>query len=137
MAGKDVEGKAAAGKNAAGKAAAGKNVAGKNAEGKADGEERGCCCGGKTTKRSPEQQKKLLNRLSRIEGQIRGIKGMIEKDAYCADVLVQSAAVNSAINSFNRELLASHINSCVVRDIRNGDDKVVEELMELLQKLMK
>ena len=91
----------------------------------------------KTTLRSDEQRKKLLNRLNRIEGQIRGIKGMIEKDAYCADILVQSAAVNAAVNSFNKELLACHIRSCVARDIREGKDEVIDELVVTLQKLMK
>lgn len=96
-----------------------------------------CCSCGKTTDRTDEEKKKLLNRLSRIEGQVRGIKGMIEKDAYCADILVQSAAVNAAINSFNKDLLARHINSCVVRDIREGKDEVVEELVNTIFKLMK
>ena len=96
-----------------------------------------CECCGKLTNRSNEEQKKLIHRLSRIEGQIRGIRGMIEKDAYCTDILVQSAAVNAAINSFNKELLASHIRSCVTRDIRNGKDEVIEELVVTLQKLMK
>lgn len=94
-----------------------------------------CCC--KTTQRSDEQKKKLINRLSRIEGQIRGIKGMIESDAYCNDVLIQSAAVNAAVNAFNRELLSNHIHTCVVRDIREGKDEVVDELVATLQKLMK
>lgn len=91
----------------------------------------------KKTKRSEEERKKLYNRLSRIEGQIRGLKGMLEKDAYCADILIQSSAVSAAINAFNRELLDSHIHSCVVRDIRAGDDEVVDELIGLLQKLMR
>lgn len=95
-----------------------------------------CCCN-KTTMRSQEEQKKLLNRLSRIEGQVRGIKGMIEKNAYCTDILTQSAAISAAINAFNKELLASHIHSCVVRDIREGKDEVVEDLVATLQKLMK
>lgn len=99
-------------------------------------EKQECCCE-KTTMRSEEEQKSLLNRLNRIEGQIRGIKGMIERNAYCADILVQSAAVNAAVNSFNRELLASHIRSCVVRDIRDGKDEVVDELVATMQKLMK
>ena len=97
-------------------------------------EKRGCCCGKKTTMRSEEERKKLINRLSRIEGQIRGIKGMLENDAYCNDILVQSAAASAA---FNKELLASHIHSCVVRDIREGKDEVVDELVATLQKLMK
>lgn len=100
-------------------------------------EKKKCCCGKKTTMRSEEEYKKLINRLNRIEGQIRGIKGMLENNAYCADILVQSAAVNAAVNSFNKELLSSHIKSCVVRDIRNGDDDVVDELVLTIQKLMK
>jgi DNA-binding FrmR family transcriptional regulator len=96
-----------------------------------------CGCCEKTTARSEEERKKLMNRLNRIEGQVRGIKGMLERDAYCADILVQSAAINAAVNSFNRELLASHIRSCVVRDIRDGKDEVVDELLATLQKLMK
>ena len=79
----------------------------------------------------------LLNRLSRIEGQIRGIRGMVEKDAYCPDILVQSAAVTAAMNAFNRDLLASHIRTCVVNDIRAGRDEVIDELVLTLQKLMK
>jgi len=94
------------------------------------------CCG-RTTARSEEERKRLIHRLSRIEGQIRGIQGMLEKDAYCADILTQSAAVTAAMNAFNRELLSSHIHSCVVRDIRAGEDEVVEELVGLIQKLMK
>ena len=100
-------------------------------------EENGCCCYRRTTARSQDERKKLMNRLSRIEGQIRGIKGMLEKDAYCNDILIQSAAVSAAMNAFNRELLSSHIHSCVVRDIREGKDEVVDELMATLQKLMK
>ena len=100
-------------------------------------EEKKVCCCRKTTKRSQDQKKALLNRLRRIEGQIRGIQTMLEQDAYCNDVLIQSAAVNAAMNAFNRELLASHIRSCVVRDIRAGQDQVIDELVETLQKLMK
>lgn len=95
-----------------------------------------CCCQ-KTIKRSAEQKKALLNRLRRIEGQVRGIQTMLEQDAYCNDVLIQSAAVNAAMNAFNRELLASHIRGCVVRDIRAGQDEVIDELVATLQKLMK
>ena len=91
----------------------------------------------KNTHRTDEEKKKLINRLNRIEGQVRGIRGMIEKDAYCADVLVQSAAVNAAINSFNKDLLSRHIHSCVVRAIKNGDEEVIDELMKLIRKLMK
>ena len=86
-----------------------------------------CGCCGKTTDRSEEERKKLIHRLNRIEGQIRGIRGMVEKDAYCTDILIQSAAV----------LLASHIRGCVARDIRDGKDEVIDELVATLQKLMK
>ena len=92
---------------------------------------------GKTTDRSEEERKKLVNRLNRIEGQIRGIRGMIEKDAYCTDILMQSAAVNAAVNAFNKDLIANHIRGCVARDIREGNDSVIDELVATLQKLMK
>lgn len=95
------------------------------------------CCYAKTTSRSEEQKKKLLNRLKRIEGQVRGLQTMIENDAYCNDILIQSSAVSAAMNGFNRELLAAHIHSCVVRDIRDGKDEVVDELIATIQKLMK
>ncbi len=78
-----------------------------------------------------------LNRVHRNEGQVRGIEAMIENDAYCNDVLIQSAAVNAAMNAFNKELLASHIRGCVARDIREGRDEVIDELVTTLQKLMK
>ena len=94
-----------------------------------------CCCE-KTTTRSPEEKQKLLNRLARIEGQVRGLRGMIERDAYCADVLTQSAAVRAAIDSFNRDLLARHIRTCVARDLREGKDEVVEELIDTFWKLL-
>ena len=96
-----------------------------------------CGCCEKTTDRSEEERKKLSHRLNRIEGQIRGIRGMVEKDAYCADILIQSAAVNAAVNAFNKELLANHIRGCVARDIREGKDEVIDELVATLQKLMK
>ena len=101
----------------------------------ADREMCGCC--GKTTDRTQDERKKLIHRLNRIEGQIRGMRGMLEKDAYCTDILVQSAAVNAAVNAFNKELLASHIRGCVARDIREGKDDVIDELVATLQKLMK
>lgn len=96
-----------------------------------------CECGGKTTRRSEDERKKLINRLSRIEGQVRGIRGMLENDAYCTDILMQSAAVNSAVNAFNRELIAGHMRHCVARDLREGKDEVIDELVLTLQKLMK
>lgn len=95
-----------------------------------------CCCH-KTKVRPEEEVRSLMNRLSRIEGQIRGIRGMLEKDAYCADILTQTAAVNAAINAFGRELLGSHIRSCVARDIRDGKDETIDELLGILQKMMK
>ena len=94
-----------------------------------------CCCRHKV--RSPEEHKALLNRLNRIEGQVRGVQQMLENDAYCNDILVQSAAISAAMNAFNREILAAHIHSCVVRDIREGHDEVVDELVSTIQKLMK
>ena len=100
-------------------------------------EEMSKCCCHKTKIRSEEELKSLMNRLSRIEGQIRGIRGMLEKDAYCADILTQTAAANAALNAFGRELLGSHIRSCVARDIRDGKDETIEELLAILQKMMK
>ncbi len=97
--------------------------------------EKNCCH--RTKERSPQEYKKLVNRLSRIEGQIRGIKNMVEEDAYCIDILMQVAAANAALNSFNKELLASHIKTCVADDIRNGKDETIDELVVTLQKLMK
>ena len=99
-----------------------------------DPEEQPCC---RRKHREPDESAALINRLNRIEGQIRGIRGMLERDAYCADILTQSAAVSAAMNGFNRALLNAHLRNCVVRDIRAGDDSVVDELTDLLQKLMK
>ena len=99
-------------------------------------DEQNCCCH-KTKERSEAEVKKLLNRLSRIEGQIRGIRGMVVLVAYCTDILVQSAAVTAAMNAFNRDLLANHIRTCVATDIRAGKDEVIDELVLTLQKLMK
>ena len=94
-------------------------------------------CAGRKTERSDEERQKLMNRLKRIEGQVRGLQRMLSEDAYCADILVQSAAVSAAINSFNKDLLARHLHTCVVRDIRAGDDAAVDELAALVIKLMK
>lgn len=96
-----------------------------------------CCCCQRRKERTPEEYSKLINRLNRIEGQIRGIRGMVENNAYCPDILIQSAAVNAAVNAFNKELLASHIRTCVADDIREGKDEVIDELVATLQKLMK
>ena len=98
--------------------------------------EENCCCH-KTKQRSDEEYRSLVNRLNRIEGQVRGSKGMLEKDAYCTDILVQVAAVNAALNAFSKELLASHIRTCVAQDIRDGKDEVIDDLVKTLQKLMK
>lgn len=101
-------------------------------------EEQGCChCGTKTKERSEKEYKDLLNRLSRIEGQVRGVRGMVEGNAYCTDILVQVSAINAALNSFNKVLLSNHIKSCVAEDIRAGGDEKLEELVDVLQKLMK
>ncbi len=97
--------------------------------------ENSCCQ--RTKERTEKEYKDLINRLSRIEGQIRGIKGMVEKDAYCTDILTQVAAVNSALNSFSRVLLENHMKTCVIRDIKEGKEETVEELLVILQKLMK
>ena len=94
------------------------------------------CCN-KKKERTQEEYKSLINRLNRIEGQIRGIKGMVENDAYCTDILIQVSAVNSALNSFNKKLLENHIKTCVTEDIINGKTETVDELVEVLQKLMK
>ena len=96
-----------------------------------------CGCCKKTTARSTEEQKKLIHRLNRIEGQICGIRKMVENNAYCTDILMQSAAVNAAVNAFNKELLDSHIRGCESRDIREGKEEVIDELVATLQKLMK
>ena len=87
--------------------------------------------------RSDKEHKDLLNRLSRIEGQVRGIKKMVENSAYCPEILIQVSAVNAALNSFNKVLLANHIRTCVADDIRQGNDETVDELVTVLQRLMK
>lgn len=100
--------------------------------------EKNCCCGCERTKdRSEEEVKLLMNRLSRIEGQVRGVKGMVEKNAYCPDIVMQVSAINAALNAFNRELLSNHIRTCVAEGVRGGDDEKIDELVALLQKLMK
>lgn len=92
---------------------------------------------GKTKQRGEEEKKALLNRLSRIEGQIRGLRGMIEKDAYCPDVLTQAAAASAALSSFSRQLLSEHIRTCVKEDVRQGNDEAIDELLNVLQKFMR
>lgn len=99
------------------------------------GDHKECCH--KTKERSEKEYKDLLHRLSRIEGQIRGIKKMVENDAYCTDILIQVSAANAALNSFNKVLLSNHIRTCVAEDIRNGKDDTIDELVTTLQKVMK
>ena len=106
-------------------------------------EEKCCCCppeeaGEKKLRhRTPEEYKRLCNRLSRIEGQIRGIRRMLDESAYCPDILTQAAAANAALNAFSRELLSQHIRSCVVNDLQEGNPDTVDELLDTLQKLMR
>ena len=96
-----------------------------------------CCAGGQTRIRSEEEYKDLVHRLNRVEGQIRGIRGMLEKDAYCIDILNQVSAANCALNSFTKVLLSNHIRTCVAEDVREGKDEKLEELVRTLQKMMK
>lgn len=93
------------------------------------------CC--KTKERSEEEMKALISRLNRIEGQIRGIKGMVERSAYCVDIVTQVSAVTSALSAFNKELLSEHIRTCVVSDIKSGNEEKLDELLSTLQKLMR
>ncbi len=95
----------------------------------------GCCCH-KTKERSEAERKKLINRLNRIEGQIRGVRGMVEKDAYCTDVLTQASAVKAALDAFMRELLSEHIRTCVTEDLQAGKAETAEELIETLKRMM-
>ena len=100
-------------------------------------EQKECCCSHKTKERTEKEYKDLISRLSRIEGQVRGIRKMVESDCYCPDILVQVSAVNAALNSFNKVLLANHIRTCVADDIREGNDGTIDELVTVLQKLMR
>ena len=95
-----------------------------------------CACH-KVKERSVEESKQPIHRLNRIEVQIRGIRGMVEKNVYCTDILMQVAAANAALNAFTRELLGNHIRTCVAQDIRDGKDETIDELVSTLQKLMK
>ena len=100
-------------------------------------ENKECCREGRTKHRSEKEYKDLMNRLKRIEGQVRGVQKMLENEAYCPDILVQVSAINCALNSFSKKLLASHMKSCVVEDIKNGREETIDELVETLQKVMK
>ncbi len=95
------------------------------------------CCSHKQKQRLPEEYKDLVNRLNRIEGQVRGVKRMVDAEAYCVDILTQVSAIQAALNSFNKVLLANHIRTCVADDIRAGKDESIDELVATLQKLMK
>lgn len=95
------------------------------------------CCRHKDKERSAKEYKDLCNRLSRIEGQVRGIRKMLDQNVYCMDIITQVSAVNAALNGFNKVLLANHIRTCVADDIRAGGDEKVEELVKVLPKLMK
>ena len=95
-----------------------------------------CTCQ-RTKHRETAEMDALLRRLSRIEGQVRGIRGMVEKEAYCTDILIQVSAVQAALNAFSRELLSSHIRSCVVQDIQAGHLEVVDDLLNTIQRIMK
>lgn len=94
-------------------------------------------CSGKHKERDDAERKDLMNRLKRIEGQVRGVEGMLESDAYCTDILIQVSAISSALKSFNKVLLANHMKTCVAEGIRKGDDSVIDEFVVTLQKLMK
>ena len=96
-----------------------------------------CPCAQRRKERPAAEYTDLIHRLNRIEGQIRGIRGMVERSAYCTDILTQVAAANAALNAFSKELLAQHIRTCVARDIREGRDETINELVTTLQKLMK
>ncbi|SDY23725.1 metal-sensing transcriptional repressor [Lachnobacterium bovis] len=92
---------------------------------------------GKTKKRTEKEYKDLYNRLSRIEGQVRGVKKMVENEVYCVDILTQVSAITSALNSFNKVLLSNHIKSCVIQNVKEGNEEVIDELVKTIQKLMK
>ena len=94
-------------------------------------------CSERKKERTPEERSALIRRLKLAEGQIRGIRKMVEEDAYCPDILIQVSAVSAALNSFNRERLACHIRGCVAEDIRAGKDEAIDELVKVTQKLMK
>ena len=100
-------------------------------------EKKECCCSQRRKVRERTEEEALLQRLSRIEGQVRGVRGMVEKEAYCTDILTQVSAIQSALNAFSRELLSNHIHTCVVADIQNGHLEVVDDLLATIRRLMK
>ncbi|MBQ2930177.1 MAG: metal-sensing transcriptional repressor [Clostridia bacterium] len=100
-------------------------------------DEKTCCACVRKKERSDEEKRALINRLNRIEGQIRGIRAMVEKDAYCPDILTQASAASAAINGFAKVLLGEHIRTCVAEDVRQGNDDTLDELLGTLQKWMK
>lgn len=142
-AGRGISGRAdAAGRGISGRAdAAGVGIGGETVcaacESREEAPEACCGCSHKTKERSDREFRDLMNRLKRIEGQVRGLQGMLEKDAYCTDILVQVSAVNAALNSFSRVLLSNHLHTCVAENVRAGNDEVLDELTVLMQKLMK
>lgn len=95
------------------------------------------CCQCRKKSRSLQEKRSLVNRLSRIEGQVRGIKDMVDQDAYCTDIIIQASAASAAINSFIKELLATHIKGCVADDIREGKEETIDDLVKTLQRLMR
>ncbi len=113
------------------------NIAGNSDSRKVTRKDCCCCTTSKRKERSPEEFKSLMNRLNRIEGQVNGLKRMLENDAYCPDILIQTSAVTAALNSFSKELLINHLNTCVVENIRNGNNEIVDELVKTLQKMLK
>ena len=102
-------------------------------------EQRNCSCSDcvKTKERSQKEFNKLMSRLNRIEGQIKGIKNMLENNAYCTDILVQTSAASAALNSFSKELLSNHMRTCVANNIKSGNDEIIDEFLSTLQKLMR
>ncbi len=105
---------------------------------KTEESQEGCpYCSGKHKDRDEKERKDLMNRLKRIEGQVRGVEKMLENDAYCTDILIQVSAITNALNSFNKVLLANHMRTCVADNIREGNDEVIDELVATLQKMMK
>ena len=96
-----------------------------------------CCCKHKNTQRTLEEKKDLITRLNRVEGQIRGIKRMVEDNIYCNDILIQSSAATAALNAFNRELLKQHLSSCVKEELEKGNSEIIDELVKTLEKMMK